>query len=93
MVQLSTRHGILTPYTSFLADETTDLREVTLNRATTSERLIELEITSGRSAFYQREGKQMLKKAGQVNAPAYGAGAGGGGYGGGAGWSPCEQVR
>ena len=29
---LSTKHGILTPYTSFLADETTDRMNLSANR-------------------------------------------------------------
>jgi Ca-activated chloride channel family protein len=32
LVRLSTKHGILTPYTAFLADERTDLHAVSLNR-------------------------------------------------------------
>ena len=31
LVQLSTRHGILTPYTSFMADDTTDVRDLAAN--------------------------------------------------------------
>jgi Ca-activated chloride channel family protein len=89
MVRLSTRHGILTPYTSFLADETTDLNGLAANRAATRERLVELEAISGQNAFYQRAGKQMLKSTAQANAPVYGTGGyGGGGYGAGGDSSP-----
>ncbi|MCA9100377.1 MAG: VWA domain-containing protein [Planctomycetales bacterium] len=84
MVRLSTRHGILTPYTSFLADETTDLRALTRNSERAEESLQLLKDVSGRSAFYQREGKQMLRNSAQANTPSYGAGGyGGGGFGSG----------
>ena len=36
LVMLSTRHGIITPYTSFLADETPNVRDLTV--ATSSSR-------------------------------------------------------
>ena len=32
LVALATEHGILTPYTSFLADETSDVRDLSQNR-------------------------------------------------------------
>ncbi len=38
LVDLATQHGIITPYTSFLADERTDLRAVTANAATATRR-------------------------------------------------------
>lgn len=45
LVALSTRHGILTPYTSFLADETKSLNALTSNAAEARERLSLLEQT------------------------------------------------
>ena len=43
LVALATEHGILTPYTSFLADENSDVRAVGQNVAQAEERLTELE--------------------------------------------------
>lgn len=64
LVALSTKHGIITPYTSFLADETS--RELAagerLQRA--SESLVELEHSAGRGGFRQRELKRILRSAG-----------------------------
>ncbi|PQO36806.1 hypothetical protein C5Y96_06465 [Blastopirellula marina] len=75
LVKLSTDHGILTPYTSFLADENQSVRELadarfgganSLSRLRAeTEKLAE---TSGRSAFLQRGFKQRFQNA--QNAPA-----------------------
>jgi len=79
LVDLSTKHGILTPYTSFLADETARPRELAgLDRyrraADGVDRLSEAE---GRSGVVQRATKLGLQTA--PNAPAAsGAGAFGG---------------
>lgn len=54
LVELATRHGILTPYTSFLADEGTNVRAVTANVATTTQRLKGLEQTDGKAGVAQR---------------------------------------
>ena len=70
LVALSTRHGILTPYTSFLADETTQLGAVGANASVATENLSELAQTSGQSAFSQRASKGRLRSA--SNAPAAG---------------------
>ncbi|QDU73434.1 Vault protein inter-alpha-trypsin [Bremerella volcania] len=75
LVRLSTDHGILTPYTSFLADENQSVQELadarfggsmslSLLRAET-EKLAEV---SGRSGFLQRDFKQRYQNA--QNAPA-----------------------
>jgi Ca-activated chloride channel family protein len=55
LVQLSLRHGILTPYTSFLADETTALGD-RVTQVREAERLSRslAENTSGRAGFVQR---------------------------------------
>jgi len=67
LVQLSIKHGILTPYTSFLADERTELaaRESNRKRAMESARL-GLETTDGVSGFVQRRFKGQLQSAAQA---------------------------
>jgi Ca-activated chloride channel family protein len=70
LVALSTRHGILTPYTSFLADENVRLGAVGANVGEASDNLDELSAPSGQSAFAQRAGKGRLRSA--QNAPAAG---------------------
>lgn len=77
LVQLSIKHGIITPYTSFLADETTTLAAARENREHTRRYLAEeLEKADGKDGFRQRAGKLALQTA--PNAPA---GAGGRTYG------------
>ena len=91
LVSLSTKHGILTPYTSFLADESAPARSLAdvrlhLERAGVAvERLREAEGISGVS---QRAGKfnfQSAQLARSASAPAFGglAGAPAGGRGAG----------
>ena len=63
LVDLATRHGIITPYTSFLADERTDLRDVAAQRATAGLRLEALSESSGAGGFMQREFKADLQRA------------------------------
>ncbi len=95
LVDLATRHGILTPYTSFLADENTPLRDVASNVQRAGERLLALDRVSGPDGFHQRAFKSSLQTAEQAmpaastpsGAPAdaaYGMGpvGGMGGYGG-----------
>jgi Ca-activated chloride channel family protein len=98
LVALSTKHGILTPYTSFLADENapvTELasREMGVSRARRA--LERLDESSGRAAFAQRFEKKALQEArlapqssrfavpADAAAPAGGYGAGYGGLAGG----------
>lgn len=69
LVALSTKHGILTPYTSFLADEDFDIRDSDGSAAATRESLEILEETTGRSAFYQRELKADLQLGVRVQSP------------------------
>jgi len=66
LVDLSTKHGILTPYTSFLADETVNFRDTDGNATTTRGNLEMLEETSGRAAFAQRKFKATLQKQEQL---------------------------
>lgn len=78
LVQLSTRHGIVTPYTSFLADESSTVRQLTdfdSNLGRTRENLQALEQTAGASGVGQRAAKQMFKAADNLAqaAPSFGA--------------------
>jgi Ca-activated chloride channel homolog len=95
LVALSTRHGILTPYTSFLADENVPLNALGANAARAKGRLSQLEQAGGQSGFYQRELKSSLQRgtlaessarqAGGARRPVSGPGeksASGGGLGG-----------
>jgi Ca-activated chloride channel family protein len=91
LVALATEHGIITPYTSFLADESSDVRDLKRMRGRALTELETLHETSGRYAFGQRGAKEALRSAPQ--APAATAsrsiagdsagGLGGGGYFGG----------
>lgn len=79
LVALSTRHGILTPYTSFLADETVDFRAVTTNAATAGRELELLErAVEGKAGVAQRTLKSSLQNA--PAAPAPSSAPGGFGY-------------
>lgn len=64
LVALSTKHGILTPYTSFLADEN-QRADLALSRsATQAESLLKrLEEVEGQAAFSQRSQKKALQEA------------------------------
>lgn len=69
LVALSIQHGIITPYTSFLADERTDLASLNnRDRATTAVRR-GLSQVGGRGGFGQRELKQRLQAADSPAAP------------------------
>ncbi len=77
LVHLSTKHGILTPYTSYLADDmaaANQLSDISGNRRRVLDNLGVLGDTAGQSGFAQRNYKQQLKMA---------RGGGGGGFGGG----------
>ena len=63
LVKLSTRHGILTPYTSFMADENTSVTDLAMNARRAGERLSVLNLTDGRSGFGQRAMKGSLQRA------------------------------
>ena len=63
LVRLSTQYGIMTPYTSFLADERTPLHAMTENSARAGVALRELEAVSGPSAVSQRGLKQVYRNA------------------------------
>ncbi|HEY4235277.1 MAG TPA: VIT domain-containing protein, partial [Lacipirellulaceae bacterium] len=73
LVALATEHGILTPYTSFLADETSSVRRVTENRLRALSESEALEEKSGEFGFNQRGGrggKASLQRADQAPAAA-----------------------
>ncbi len=67
---LATRHGILTPYTSFLADEITNVRDLASVRLRAGVELEALRETSGASAFGQRLMKSQMQQAERAPASA-----------------------
>ncbi len=69
LVKLATRHGILTPYTSFLADENTNVHDLAANTRRADRRLMALEDAGGAAGFAQRAMKGKLQRAAQA-APA-----------------------
>jgi Ca-activated chloride channel family protein len=66
LVALSTKHAILTPYTSFLADETVRPGQLTLssNVRRAEDSLKKLEMAEGREGLAQRAAKSGLQNAG-----------------------------
>jgi Ca-activated chloride channel homolog len=68
LVDLATRHGILTPYTSFMADEGVSLHDVAGNMTRADRRLEALSESSGASGFLQRAMKGSFQSA--AHAPA-----------------------
>lgn len=71
LVALSTKHGVLTPYTSFLADDQTDIRDLAANSVTCGVNLTRLAEVSGKGGFAQRAAKSSLQNA--AAAPAMGS--------------------
>ena len=64
LVTLSTRYGILTPYTAFLAEEDVALDEVAENRASARRNLnMGLNVTGGALGVRQRAGNQALRQS------------------------------
>lgn len=93
LVELSTKHGIITPYTSFLADETSTVRQLTdfnSNLGLTRNELKLLDQAYGESGVGQRAAKQQFKAADNLAqaAPQFGMVDGGSTQGGIAGNSP-----
>jgi len=81
LVGLSTKHGILTPYTSYLADDQAGARQLADSRMhfeSTRRGLQSLEQSEGRSGVAQRAAKNEFKYA--ENAPAAPAAGFGGGF-------------
>jgi Ca-activated chloride channel family protein len=89
LVALSTKHGILTAYTSFLADENAPVRELAdlgENRRRAGLALDRLNQTDGLGGVAQRDDKKSLQEAAQPAAaasPAFSVPGGSGGFGGG----------
>jgi Ca-activated chloride channel homolog len=82
LVELSTKHGILTPYTSFLADENARPELASAeNRARRASAAVDrLSETTGRAGFAQRAERQSMQQA--TRAPmSSGYGGAMGGYG------------
>lgn len=63
LVGLSTTYGILTPYTSFLADENVSLTAVKDNTARTISNTADLKVADGGYGFDQRRGKLNYQNA------------------------------
>jgi Ca-activated chloride channel family protein len=63
LVNLSTVYGILTPYTSFLADENVALTDFKANAKITSSNTLDLNVVSGMHGVEQRAGKLGFQKA------------------------------
>jgi Ca-activated chloride channel family protein len=68
LVQLSMKHGIMTPYTSFLANEEVELADRDGLDRRARESLVQLGETAGQSAFQQREAKGRFKQVEQAPA-------------------------
>lgn len=67
LVQLSIKHGILTPYTSFLADETVSLQDRENLARASRESSAQLAAESGRAAFGQRALKGRLQRVDKLD--------------------------
>ena len=80
LVKLSTKHGILTPYTSFLANEADRPMDLAYDKSSvkTKSNLDRLEEADGAAAFSQRSEKKFFQESRQTSAPQSGAGAFGG---------------
>ncbi len=72
LVELATRHGILTPYTSFMANENVNLHDVAGNVNWATRRLGALDESKGSTGFAQRKMKSSLQYAAQAPASASG---------------------
>ncbi len=72
LVELATRHGILTPYTSFMANENVNIHDVAANATWADRRLGALDVSEGRAGFAQRAMKGGMQRADQVPATASG---------------------
>ncbi len=83
LVRLAKQHGILTPYTSFLADEHNAWDDVAGQNRAAGELLGMLKQSSGRSGFAQRRAKNEMKLADRAAPSSQPYGDGGFGYGGG----------
>ncbi|MGB0762116.1 MAG: VIT and vWA domain-containing protein, partial [Rubripirellula sp.] len=90
LIELSKKHGILTPYTAYLAEERTDINDLARGRRLAQGNLQALSEEAGARAFRQRDFKSQLKSAGRASQSSDSFGMnldsavpGGGGFGGG----------
>jgi Ca-activated chloride channel family protein len=74
LVKLSTQHGIITPYTSFLADENANVRDMARSERAAGAALDALSMEGGYGGFAQRDYKAQLQRAAQPAAPGMGGG-------------------
>jgi len=70
LVGLSTKHGIITPYTSFLADDDANVRDLAASRRRAGVALEALGEEAGQFGFVQRDYKATLQRAAQAPAAA-----------------------
>ena len=68
LVELATRHGIVTPYTSFMADENVSIHDFAGNWSRTEQRLGALNLFDGREGVAQRAFKGGMQRNAQVPA-------------------------
>lgn len=66
LVKLSTQHGIITPYTAFLADDQANVRDLAANRRAAGRALDSLGMEGGYGGFVQRNFKAQLQQARQA---------------------------
>lgn len=66
LVALSTKHGILTPYTAFLADETANPHDLAQFRRQALSAVDSLSVAEGVSGFVQRDIKAQLQRSTQT---------------------------
>jgi Ca-activated chloride channel family protein len=90
LIVLSKRHGILTPYTAYLAEERTDLNDLRRGRTMAQSGLRGLRAEAGKNAFQQRAFKGELKVRNRAATPSDALGLGP--YGGASGATPGIRV-
>jgi Ca-activated chloride channel homolog len=71
LVALSTKYGLLTPYTSFLADERVNLHASAENRQRATRNLNELQVVQGQAGVDQRAVKQLYNKTDSFEGAKY----------------------
>ncbi|HEV3416658.1 MAG TPA: VWA domain-containing protein, partial [Pirellulales bacterium] len=82
LIALSRRHGVMTPYTSFMADENGARRDASTTFQEVDRRLDALSEVEGQIGVEQREAKEHLLKAKSPMDGTYAGGAEGGGFAG-----------
>lgn len=92
LVRLSAQYGLMTPYTSFLADEGVPSRVTAQNIDRAGQSLRNLDSVSGQAGIAQRQFKQMYQQAPRASAPALAEAAQARGLGGMAQGGAMEQA-